>query len=356
MYTRQEENAIVLCSFPDLTYKNRVQLLSGLRSATPAFDAEEESVGKGLPAGVYRKIRTLFADESYRRRVLADLEKKGVSCITYFSGSYPEELSHIPCPPLVLYCKGNTELLKERRFAVVGSRRTSTGIWKECKKISAALTEHFAVVSGMADGADSAALEGALSGGKVISVLANGFDYVYPAVNARLTERVAQAGLLISEYPPDVPPRSYQFPVRNRIIAGLAEAVLVVSAGKKSGALITAEYALDYGRTVFAFPYSLGVSSGEGCNALLKNGGILAENILDIFSLFGLDCKASEKVALTAEEKELLDAIREEESVFLSALAERAGKEPYQLIPLISSLEIKGYIARVGGNRYTALK
>lgn len=356
MYTRQEENLIILCSFSDLTYKNRVQLLAGLRSATPAFASEEGTISQLLPDGAYRKIQRLYADEGYRRRTLAELEEKEIFCITYFSENYPEELKNISCPPIVLYCKGNMGLLDDRRFAVVGSRRTNFNILKECKKISEALTEHFTVVSGMADGADSAALEGGLSGGKAISVLANGFDYVYPAVNGKLTEQVAREGLLVSEYPPDTPPRSYQFPVRNRIIAGLSEAVLVVSAGKKSGALITAEYALEFGRTVFAFPYSLGVGSGEGCNSLLKKGGILAENILDIFSLFGLDCKSSGNVALSAEEERLLAAIREEGTAFLPVLAERSGKAPYQLIPLISSLEIKGYIVRVGGNRYAALK
>ena len=153
----------------------------------------------------------------------------------------------------------------------------------DCKKMAGEISSRFTVVSGFADGADSAALEGALAaGGKVISVFANGLDYIYPAINRPLADKVEKCGLIITEYPPEVGPKPYHFPVRNRIIAGLSKGTLVVSADKTSGALITADYAADYGRDVFAFPYSIGAFSGAGCNALIKKGAFLAENILDI--------------------------------------------------------------------------
>lgn len=356
MYTETEENLIILCSIPQLTYKLRRVLLSDLLSDGPDFVKYADFLIKSLSEGVYNKVRGLYFSAEYRRNVINCLDKKGIKCVTYFSEDYPLSLKNTSAAPIVLFCKGNISLLKSRCFAVVGSRRTLPNIVKECKNIASSLTDEFTVVTGMADGADSAAIKGALPSGKVISVLANGFDYVYPAFNEELTKDVEKSGLLVTEYPPDVAPRSFNFPVRNRIIAGLAEAVLVVSAGKKSGALITAGYALDYNRTLFAFPYTLGVASGEGCNSLLKKGGILAENILDIFSVFGLDCKPTGQIKLSDEEYKLLELIRAEGEAFLPAVAEKLGKAPYQLIPAISSLEIKGLIVRMGGNRYSALK
>ena len=129
----------------------------------------------------------------------------------------------------------------------------------------------------------------------------------------------------------------------------------MVSAAKRSGALITANYALEYGRTVFAFPYSIGTASGEGCNALIKKGGLLTENILDIFSLFGLDFKEPKNQALSETESAVLKIIREEGEGFAPEIAQKLGKMPFELIPFLSSLEIKGLIVRLGGNRYSAL-
>lgn len=356
MYTRQEENLIVLGSFGELTYRARRLLLSDLRSGEPDFAKNEEILIKSLPDGVYNKVVRLFHSDKYRRQILGELEEKEITCVTYFSSGYPETLKNTAAPPVVLYCKGNVALLKTRCFAVVGSRRTLPNILKECERISGGLTSRFTVVTGIADGADTAAIEGALPSGRVISVLANGFDHIYPAMNLKLAVRIAEKGLLLTEYPPEVEPKRYNFPVRNRLIAGLSEAALIVSAGKRSGALITAQYAFDYDRTVFAFPYTLGVTSGEGCNGLLKKGGILAENILDIFSVFGLDFKSSEMPPLSEQEKTLYEAICGADEGFIPEIAEKIGVAPYRLIPVISSLEIKGLIVRLGGNRYAAVK
>lgn len=354
-YTREEEDVIVLDSFEEFTYKNKYILLGGLENTSPDFDKNAAALIKSLSEGVYNKLRGKFKDPACRAKVFENLAGKGVECITYFSELYPENLRQIPNPPIVLYCKGNKNLLRERCFAIVGSRRTPRNILEISKKVAGEVSGKFTVVSGMADGADSAAVEGALGGGKIISVLAYGFDYVYPSVNANLIKEVEKRGLLISEYPPDIPPRSYQFPVRNRIIAGLSDAVLVVSAGKKSGALITAYYATEYGRQVMAFPYGMGVTYGEGCNGLIKKGADLVENTLDIFSAFGIDYKPPEKSAeLSGEERAVYEIIKQTGEAFAPEIAQKLGKQPYQLIPVLSSLEIKGLVARLGGNRYAA--
>ena len=253
-YSAGELDAIVLDSFEELTYKTKFEVTDGFSSSRPLKKYADFLI-KTLGGSVYNKIRGLFYSEDYRKGVLLSLEKKRMECVTYFSEDYPERLRSIPAPPFVLYCRGNTSLLNTRCFGIVGSRRTLTNILKECKKISGQIAEKFTVVTGTADGADTAAAEGAVQSGNLIFVCAQGLDHIYPAGSAKLYKEAAASGLVISEQRPEVPAMGYLFPVRNRLIAALSEGVLVVSAGKKSGASITAEYAFEYGRDVFCFPY-----------------------------------------------------------------------------------------------------
>ena len=349
-YTEREEDLIVFASLDELSDRLKHNLLFGCKN-----DEDRQNYLKTAPLGVYNIVRDKFQSGIYRTQLLEKLETKGIECVTYLSPLYPENLKNIDEPPIVLYCRGNTQLLKSNCFSVVGSRRAAASALALCRKICGELTSAFTVVTGMAEGADAAAIEGALPSGKVISVLANGFDFVYPAINRGLTEKVADEGLLITEYPPHIQPLKYNFPVRNRIIAGLSRGTLVVSAGTKSGALITANLALEYGREVFAFPYSAGISSGAGCNALIKNGAYLTENILDIFGAFGLDLEKSQPVSLTDDEAAVLEEIKITGEGFLPAIAQKLNKFTYQLIPVVASLEIKGLIARLGGNRYSII-
>ena len=352
IYTKSEQDLIVLNSFEALTAKEK-RFLS--EDGSVDFAKNAPTLIKSLTERVYNNVKADFSDGEYRQKVLSALEERGVKCLTLLSQGYPERLKKIPEPPLVLYCKGNTKLLETRCFGVVGSRRTLPNILKECQKISGELAKKFTVVSGLADGADSAAIGGAIESGKVISVLAYGFDYCYPAINQTLMERLVKSGLVISEYPPETQPRSFYFPQRNRIIAALSDGVLVVSAGKKSGALITADYAFGYSRRVFAFPYGLGVASGEGCNALIKIGAKLVENAADIYEALGESYEKEEKkVSLSDDEKSALQIIREAGEAFAPEIAQKMGKQPFEIIATLSSLEIKRLVVRLGGNRYAA--
>ncbi|MDE6598214.1 MAG: DNA-processing protein DprA [Clostridia bacterium] len=355
MYTQDEINLITLSSFDSLSYNIKYQLLSKLSSFGGDFSKYENILIKTLPDGVYNKVKAKFYDPDYRKALLDALEKRGIKCVTYLSDEYPESLKNIPDPPINLYCKGDTTLLKTKCFSIVGSRKSTPKCIADTKKLSSEISQKFTVVSGMAEGADTAAIEGAIENGKVISVLAYGFDYAYPAVNANLINKVANEGLLISEHPPKIKPQAYMFPVRNRIIAGLSQGTLIVSAGIKSGALITANYAADYGRDVFVFPYYPGTSSGAGCNCLLKNGAIPAENILDIFKEFGLDFNKPKPQTLTEDESEVLSAVRELEEALIAQVADKLNKPAYKLIPIIASLEMKGLVVNLGGNRYSAV-
>lgn len=351
IYSAEEQNLIVLSAITEMNYSERYNSLSALMSTTPDFDECKNLLIKRGGIGVYNKVRDNFYDPVFRSNVFAELEKRGMECVTYFSPDYPELLKHIPTPPIVLFLKGKRELLKSRCFSIVGSRRTTPNSLLQCKNFAKELSEHFTIVSGSAQGADSAALEGAE--GRAISVVAFGFDYL--ELSTSPLRSVAQNGLFVSEYFPAVAPQTFLFHARNRIIAGLSAGTLVVSAGEKSGALITANYAADFGREVFAFPYNIGVSSGAGCNNLIKQGANLCCNPLDIFDVFGLDLKPSFVVALSEEEQKAYAIIKEYGEIFAPTLAQSLGVPPFKLTPILSSLEIKGLICRLGGNRYSII-
>lgn len=356
MYGEREINLITFCALDGISYNCKYALMTGLNKDKPDLEKIERGLIKSLTAGVYNKLKAKFYDPAFRASVLERLDKKGVTCVTKYSEYYPPLLKQTADPPLVLYCKGNVGLLKTKCFAIVGSRRCPPKTVADAKKISGEISQVFTVVSGVAEGGDTAAVEGALKTGNIICVLANGFDYAYPAMNAQLIKRVGKEGLLITEYPPEVAPKSYQFPVRNRIIAGMSLGTLVVSAAKKSGALITADIAQQYDREIFAFPHPIGASAGEGCNALIKEGARLTENILDILSVFGLDLTLPKEEALTGDELAAYNLLCEEGELFLPVLAEKLNKQVYQLLPIISRLELKGKVLRLGGNVFSAIK
>lgn len=352
-YIKDTDDLIVLSEL-GLSYSAKKLLYKNFTETSPNFEGNENYLIKTLSDGVYNKVRARFSSADEREEILKNLERKGIKCIPFFSKDYPEKLKVIKDFPPLLYCKGDISLLHTKSFAIVGSRRTNPKALAECKNISRALSEEFTIVSGAADGADTAALEGAMESGKTVSVLAFGFDNIYPASSARLLSDAEKSGLLLTEYPPSTEPKPYYFPARNRIIAALSEGVLVTSAAKKSGALITAEYAREYGRKLFAFPYDLGTESGEGCNCLIKRGAHLTECAEDIFGLFGID-KESKKAELTDDEREVFDAIRAAGEILLSELADKLKKPVFKVLPVVSSLEMKNVVVRLGGNRYSVL-
>jgi DNA processing protein len=180
-------------------------------------------------------------------------------------------------------------------------------------------------------------------------------DYVYPASNASLIKKAEEKGLLLTELPPETAPQKYLFSMRNRLIAGLTKGVLIVSAAEKSGALITANYAVDFGREVFAFPYSIGVTSGAGCNNLIKKGATLAESAADIFEAFGLDVKEKPKVELSGDEQTLYNYLKDNGEQHLQQITTFMGKRAFEVVCICSALEIKGLVVKTGGNKYAAV-
>lgn len=352
-YTQEEINLITLSSF-NFSYGQKLKLLNGFKSSRPDFENNGQLLIKTACGGVYNNVETAFSSPAYRERVLGELEENGVKCVTYFSQSYPEMLRDIDEPPVLLYCKGDVSLLNTDCFSIVGSRKTLPKPLEICARLAGELSEKFTIVSGGAEGADAKAAESALSkGGKSIAVVAGGLDKLYPPSNASLFKKLQKEGLIVTEHPLGVKPKPYYFPFRNRIIAGLSRGTLVVSAAERSGTAITARYAYEYGREIFALPYSVGIKTGEGCNALIKKGATLTTNVLDIFGAFGLEFERRETIRLSGDERRVYELIKDKDEMLAYAVAEKLNKSVPEISAILTSLCIKGVIVSLGGNRYT---
>lgn len=338
MKYRAEERAIVwLCALSGKEPRERVAALRAVRDPSHLKEAFEEDA---------RKRTETF---------LRSLEENNIFALTVVSDDYPESLRVIPDPPLLLYGMGNRSLLQKKKLCIVGSRITPPWAEALCRRMAESLAENFVIVTGLAEGGDGAAIAGALPSGNLISVLPCGLAKCYPAAHTSLKERIAEKGLLLSEYPPEDSATKYAFHARNRLLAGLSEGVLVVSAGEKSGALITASRAAEYGRDVFAFPYNPGTSQGVGCNELLKKGAYVTTGVADILDCYGIEEKTFAAVELSPEEEKLLTILREQGELHAVALSELAGVPVYEATATLAALELKNLIVKSGGNRYTAV-
>lgn len=278
---------------------------------------------------------------------------------------YPENLRVLPKAPACLFVQG--ELLPRDRLAVaiVGTRSpTEVGkvvTFEIARDVAAA---GVTVVSGLAGGIDAQAHLGALeAGGRTIACLGTGVDVVYPRSNSRLFAEIPLHGALVSEYPPGTCPLPWRFPARNRVISGLSLGVLVVEAGVKSGALITADWALKQNRPVMAVPGSVKSRVSEGTNKLIQDGAYLATSAEDVLSFLGREteclpgvpsARPGSALEMTLEESMVLEKVRED-VLTADQIAGRLGPaSPGKIIAILSSLEVKGMVQRVAGGKYLA--
>ncbi|MCF7916837.1 MAG: DNA-processing protein DprA [Candidatus Omnitrophica bacterium] len=224
------------------------------------------------------------------------IEKNKVKAIDLFDSDYPYYLKQISSPPLVLYAKGNLGLLHQESIAIVGTRiptdyGKSIAFDFSCQLCSSGLC----VVSGLAKGVDTAAHKGALSvAGSTVAVLGSGLNYIYPRQNNKLADLIFEKGLVVSEYPLNTAPLASNFPRRNRIISGLSRGVIVIEAAQRSGALITANFAVGQNREVFAVPGRINDFQSKGPNSLIKEGAKLVDSIEDVLEELNL----SEKIKM----------------------------------------------------------
>ena len=288
------------------------------------------------------------------------LEQAGVSVLTWRHAAYPALLREIDGSPPVLYLKGRLSEADQFALAVVGTRNADTYGQQVTERLVTELVRgQVTVVSGLALGIDTIAHNAALeAGGRTLGVLACGLDVVYPARNANLARRIGEEGqgVLISEYPLGVRPESGNFPARNRIISGLSQGVLVVEAGERSGALITAEFAGKQGREVFAVPGNIFSSRSTGTNRLIGDGAHLVQDvkdILDALNLFMLPLRAEAQAALPEnnEERQLL-ALLGPEPMHIDQLILSSDLSAPTVMATLTMLELKGLVKAAGSTQF----
>lgn len=283
--------------------------------------------------------------------------------------NYPALLRELRDPPLLLYLKGNPDALHLPALAIVGSRNPTRGGSENAVNFAAHLGRcGFVIVSGLAQGIDTAAHRGALDGkAMTIAVLGHGIDRVYPAANRDLAHAIAQQGTLLSEYPLGTPPKRENFPARNRLISGLSLGVLVVEAAYRSGSLITARLASEQGREVFALPGSIHNPLARGCHRLIRDGAKLVESAADIIDelrplvahLQELESPAEPLPTATVKRdpdyEKLLSALGFE-PLSADAIAAGCGLTIEQVSSMLLILELEGEIEVLQGGRFSRLK
>ena len=256
------------------------RLLDRFGTAAKALDALPHLARRGGRAGAIR-----IASNAEAERELTAAERIGATAVAWCEPAYPPLLVHIHDPPPVIYARGALDLLGKKTIGVVGARNASANGRRFAKKLAADLgAGGLMVTSGLARGIDAAAHDGALETGTA-AVLGGGVDIVYPTENRPLYDRIAEAGVLLSEVAPGTQPQARHFPRRNRIISGMARGVVVVEASPRSGSLITARLALEQGREVFAVPGAAMDPRARGTNDLIRQGATLTESADDVFSV-----------------------------------------------------------------------
>jgi DNA processing protein len=312
--------------------------------ALAAFAAETASHLVAEPRDRrFERFVSAFDGEAY----VADLVRRGLRWLPRSSAGFPRSLSAIFDPPPGLFLRGTAgeALLARPSVAIVGARSCSPYGAQVARSLARELAAAgLVVVSGLARGVDGEAHRGALeAGGATVAVLGCGVDRDYPAAHAQLARRIAETGLIASEYAPGVEPAPWRFPARNRIVAGLAQATVVVEARERSGALITADLALEEGREVFAVPGEITSALSAGTNALLRLGATPLTSAADVLEAFGLE--AAGPPALPAGASPVLERLPATADELARALRLDAGR----LAALLVELELAGAVVEADG-------
>jgi DNA processing protein len=302
--------------------------------------------------------------EKVVERELSLLDKVNGKMITLKDDDYPKRLKDIYDPPALLYVRGKLRKEDELAVAIVGSRKTSPyGRWMT-EKIGQDLARHgVTVVSGMARGIDSVAHQGALQGGgRTIAVLGCGVDVIYPSENRNLFYQIIEHGAILSEFPMGSAPEGGHFPRRNRIISGLSIGAVIVQASADSGSLITANYALEQGREVFAVPANVGAEGSRGANQLIKEGAKLVESSEDILAEILPQWRGEKEEEVTKAEAPVPNLTDEEKSLYkfleetplhIDAIIRQSQLDPGKVASLLLNLEFKGLVCQWPGKCFS---
>lgn len=335
-------------------------LAEALGSAAAIFEASENElravngVAAGLAQSIRRQCRRIDWEGEIERA-----SARSIRLLTPVDIEYPAALKRIYDPPLALYVRGALQERDKHAMAIVGTRRGTHYGRDTAKRFASGLAQAgYTIVSGLARGIDTLAHEGALEvHGRTLTVIGSGMDHIYPACNAGLADRIAAQGAVLSEFPLARQPDRTTFPMRNRIISGLSKAIVIVEAGRRSGALITADAALEQGREVFAVPGRIDSRYAEGPHALIRKGAVLARGVQDIVeecgTLWGGALSRANAVprelgALTEEESGLL-ALLHDEARGVDELIRQSGLKAARVGSVLLGLEMKRMIRMLPG-------
>jgi DNA processing protein len=354
------EALIALNTVPGLGPVKIYRMINVLGGASRVIDAARSALTRieGIGDLLANGVAELSKGPSLKNEL--DLMKKfGVSVFSYHDAGYPELLKNIYDPPPVLYVKGSLLESDNKGIGVVGTRRPTQYGRNMAYRFSGELAElGLTVVSGLARGIDRYAHTGALDKkGRTIAVLGNGLSYLYPPEHRQLSEKISLSGALVSEFSMSMGPLPQNFPRRNRIISGLTLGSLIVEAPVASGALITAHWAVEQGREVFAIPGFVGIKNSQGPHQLIKTGAKLVECIDDILEEIGFkrtrrtEFIAPIKMALSDAEKKVFEILTEQ-AMQIDEICRQSVLPINELSGILVMLELKGYIKQLGGKKF----
>ncbi len=364
--TRTDSEYLVgLNLIPGLSPRRLITLLDHFSSPEEIWLASVKEISS-LPGfhGVAEEVASGRSEEKLDRE-LELARKLDLSITTVIDQDYPISLREIEVPPTVLYMKGRKRIDTTRTIAIVGTRRSSgygRAIGKRLARELGAMG--LVVVSGLAVGIDTAAHRGALEAqAHTVAVLGSGFKHMYPAANVSLAERIGETGTIVSEYPVDTKPAKWTFPQRNRILSGLSRGVVVVEAGVRSGALITARFALEQGREVLAVPGNLTSTSSVGSNRLIKDGAKLVETVDDVVQEFPDLCRLNEKslvkkgnrISLSEAQQRVYDLVGVE-AMHIDDIIDRGNLSLSEASYSLLALQMENLIQEVEGRRYIRIR
>ena len=312
-------------------------------------------IGHKIADAVLKSDALNLAEEELKK-----IEGKDIRIISFLDECYPKNLHHHPDAPLILYIKGNLEFNTNRQVAIVGTRNVTTYGTLQCEKIVEQLRQfNCTIISGLAHGVDTIAHRKAVeSGMSTIGVLGNGLRSIYPAENHDLARRMLENGGVISEFSFDTKPDRENFPQRNRIIAGMADVIIVIESAIKGGSIITAEYANNYNKDVFAIPGRLTDDFSAGCNHLIKtHKAHLLSSADDIAYIMRWDKTEEPKqlslmIDLLPEEESIVTALKKQPEIGLDSLHYKTKMPLGQLTTVLLNLEFKGIIKSLPGKKY----
>lgn len=348
---------------PGIGDVNGKKLVSYCGSAEAVFKEKKKALLK-IPGIGESTVSAILSQNVLERaeEEIAFIEKYNIQPLFYTSKSYPVRLKQCVDSPMLLYYKGTSDLNGEKIVSVVGTRRASDYGKEVCNRIIEELAPlKVVVVSGLAYGIDSKAHQAALNSGlETIGVLAHGLDRIYPYTNRTLAEKMVQCGGLVTDFISKTNPDRENFPKRNRIIAGMSDALVVIETAMKGGALITANIANSYNRDVFAVPGKLSDRFSEGCNFLIKtNKAALIQSAKDIEYIMGWETKAGKEM----HQQKLFEEISPEEDVVMNILNENGESgidfivaksqfTPSKTAAILLNLEFKGFVRSLPGKIY----